>query len=71
MAKKSMMKMGTLDWLAWVLVIVGAVNWGLVGIANMNLVTSLLGAWPMLVQLVYILVGLSGLYLLWMFFSKK
>ena len=73
MAKKkiSSMKMGSIDWLAWVLVLVGAVNWGLVGIANMNLVTSLLGAWPLLVQLVYILVGLSGLYLLWMFFSKK
>lgn len=64
-------KMGTVDWLAWLLILVGAINWGLIGVANLNLVESLLGAWPMLVQITYILVGLSGLYVLWMAFSKK
>lgn len=64
-------RMTTVDWLAWLFVIVGAVNWGLVGLANMNLVTAILNSWPTLVQIVYILIGLSGLYLLWMVFSKK
>ncbi|HEX6977044.1 MAG TPA: DUF378 domain-containing protein [Patescibacteria group bacterium] len=67
----SKMKMTTVDWLAWLLVVVGAINWGLIGVANLNLVESLLGVWPVLVQIVYVLVGLSGLYVLWMAFSKK
>lgn len=73
MAKKSFSakKMSTVDWIAWLLVVVGAINWGLIGVANLNLVESLLGVWPVLVQVVYVLVGLSGLYVLWMAFSKK
>ena len=48
--------------LAWVLVIVGALNWGLVAInADWNLVTKLLGTWPVVVQVVYALVGISAL----------
>lgn len=47
--------------IAHLLVIVGALNWGLVGAFNFNLVEAILGAWPMVVKIVYILVGLSGL----------
>jgi len=47
---------------AYTLVIVGALNWGLVGAFNVNLVSMLLGAWPQLVGLVYVLVGLSAVY---------
>ena len=51
--------------LAWVLVIVGALNWGLVGInAGWNLVEMLLGSWAVVVKVVYLLVGLSALVLL-------
>lgn len=46
---------------AYLLVWVGAINWGLVGLSNYNLVESLLGGTG-LVKWVYILVGLSGLY---------
>lgn len=59
------MKMKELDWLAYVLVTVGALNWGLVGAFRLDLVQTILGTSPALVQLVYILVGLSGLYMLW------
>ena len=58
-------KMNSLMMLSWVLVTVGALNWGLVGLANINLVESLLGSWPALVQIVYILVGVAGVYSLW------
>lgn len=44
------------------LVVVGAVNWGLVGLMDFNLVTYLFGSWPFLVMVVYALVGLSGLW---------
>ncbi len=48
---------------AFLLVFVGALNWGLMGLFGMNLVMNVLGAWPMVEKLVYILVGVSGLYL--------
>lgn len=55
--------MKLLHMLAFVLVVVGALNWGLVGLMDWNLVSSLLGEGSMLEKLVYILVGVSGLYL--------
>lgn len=58
-----------LDWASLVLVIVGALNWGLVGLGTLtggdyNLVNLLLGGvmGGQLEALVYLLVGLSGLY---------
>ena len=58
-----------------VLVIVGAINWGLVGLggfmgSNLNLVHMLLGRWPQVEWVVYILVGLSGLWALWDWYTK-
>lgn len=52
---------------AWILILVGALNWGLVGLgtlmsANWNLVNMLLGSMPIVETLVYILVGLSAVY---------
>jgi uncharacterized membrane protein YuzA (DUF378 family) len=51
-----------LDWIAWVLVVVGAINWGLVGAFNFNLVAALLGDMTTAARIVYGLVGLAGLY---------
>lgn len=65
------MKMKELDWIAYVLVTVGALNWGLVGAFRLDLVQTVLGTSPGLVQLVYILVGLSGLYWLYKMSSMK
>ncbi len=67
---KAAMKMTSMDMVSWVLITVGALNWGLVGLANVNLVEALLGSWPMLVQVTYILVGASGLYSVWRMFAK-
>lgn len=60
MDNKSMM--GWMHVIAFVLVVVGALNWGLVGLMNFNLVEMIFGMGG-LTSLVYILVGLSGLYL--------
>ncbi|HAV14875.1 MAG TPA: DUF378 domain-containing protein [Candidatus Pacebacteria bacterium] len=49
---------------AFLLVVIGAINWGLVGLANYNLVEMLFGSVSGLVQLVYVLVGASGVVLL-------
>jgi hypothetical protein len=48
--------------------IIGALNWGLIGVANFNLVDHLLGAGSVAAHVVYILVGLSGVALLASFF---
>ena len=63
------MEKNALDWIALVLVIIGAVNWGLVGVGEWNLVSLILGGIPMLAQIVYILVGLAGLYMI--YFATK
>lgn len=64
-------RLSGLDWIALTLVIIGALNWGLIGIgmffdANWNLVDILLGWAPTVEALVYLLVGLSGLYVLYL-----
>ena len=43
------------------LVIVGALNWGLVGAFQFNLVNKILGSWSMVERAVYILVGLAAI----------
>lgn len=48
--------------IALILTIIGGINWGLVGIANFNLVNMLLGFAPLLERGVYIIVGLSAIY---------
>lgn len=47
--------------LTYVLVLVGALNWGLVGLFNFNLVSALLGDMTFLSRTVYILVGISSI----------
>lgn len=54
--------MPTLHWIALVLVIIGALNWGLVGLFQFDLVAALFGGpTSPLSRLIYILVGISGL----------
>jgi len=50
-------------WFAMALVIIGAVNWGLVGLLQFDLVAALFGPASMLSRLVYALVGLAGITL--------
>ena len=56
--------MKILNWLALVLVIVGGLNWGLVGFLNFDLVAMIFGTMTFLSRAVYSLVGLSALYML-------
>ena len=61
-----MKKLTILDWVALVLVIIGAVNWGLVGLFNFDLVAGIFGSMTWLSKIIYDLVGLAGLYLIFM-----
>lgn len=64
------MKMNALDWVAWVLVLVGGLNWGLVGFFDWNLVNALFGSWSSVERVVYALVGLAALYIIVMMAMK-
>lgn len=55
---------------AWWLVIIGAINWGLVGLgyymgSDYNVVKMIFGSMASVENLVYVLVGLSGAWFLW------
>lgn len=54
--------MKALHGIAFALVIIGGLNWGLTALGY-NLVSWLLGSWPMVEKVVYILVGFSAVYL--------
>ena len=60
-------KMKTIDVIVAILLIIGGLNWGLVGIFSFDLVAAIFGAMSALSRIIYILVGLSALYqaLLW------
>ena len=68
-------EMSTLEWVVVILVVVGALNWGLVGIGNfagmnLNLVNLILGSIAVLENIVYVLVGLAGAYKIYMMTRK-
>lgn len=50
------------DLIALILVIVGGLNWGLIGLLDFNLVDAIFGVGSTLSRIVYILVGLAALY---------
>lgn len=54
--------MKALNIITLILVIVGGINWGLVGIANFNLVAAIFGDTSIISKIIYILVGLSALW---------
>jgi uncharacterized membrane protein YuzA (DUF378 family) len=54
--------MKLLDTIALLLVIIGAVNWGLIGFFDFNLVSALFGDRTTFSRIIYALVGIAGLY---------
>ncbi len=58
------MKMNALDWIAWILIVIGGLNWGLYGAFEFDLVATIFGDLSVLSKIIYILVGLSALYVL-------
>lgn len=58
-----MKNLNTLDWIALILVIIGGLNWGLVGILNIDLVKTIFGSIDIIARIIYVLVGLSAIYL--------
>lgn len=58
--------LNVMDWIAMLLLIVGGLNWGLIGLFDFNLVASLFGPMTLVSRVVYGLVGLAGLYAIYL-----
>ena len=54
--------MKVIDKIALVLIIIGAINWGLVGFFSFNLVDAIFGSMSVISRIIYALVGISGLW---------
>ncbi len=61
--------MKIIDYIALVLVIIGAINWGLIGLFGFDLVATLFGSMSVISRIVYTLVGIAGLWSI-RFFAK-
>lgn len=59
-----MKNLNALDWIALILVIVGGLNWALVGLFGFDLVAAIFGEMSLLTKIVYTLVGLAAVYVL-------
>jgi len=66
-----MKKMSWLDWVAFILVVVGALNWGLVGFFEWDLVAAIFGDMTTASRVIYDLVGIAALYLIVASFGKS
>lgn len=62
--------MKIIDKIALVLIIIGAINWGLIGLFRFDLVATLFGDMSVLSRIVYTLVGISGLWGIKLLFDK-
>lgn len=62
--------MKIIDKIALALIVIGAINWGLIGIFRFNLVDTILGTMSILSRIIYTLVGISGLWGIKLLFDK-
>ena len=63
--------MKVIDTIALVLIIIGAINWGLIGLFNFNLVDTIFGTMSVISRIIYTLVGISGLWGIKLLFSNN
>ena len=63
--------MKIIDKIALVLIIIGAINWGLIGILKFDLVATIFGNMSAFSRIIYSLVGISGLWGIKLLFDEK
>ncbi len=61
----------SIDLVALALVVIGGLNWGLVGAFNFDLVATIFGEMSLISRIVYIVVGLSAVYMIYFAATKK
>jgi uncharacterized membrane protein YuzA (DUF378 family) len=66
-----MYKLSLIDKISLILVTIGALNWGLYGLFSLDLVKVIFGQFQVLARIVYILVGVSGLNLIFLWIKAR
>ena len=59
-----MSKLSALDWIALILLVIGGLNWLLVGLFSFDLVAAIFGDMSAVARIVYVIVGLCAIYML-------
>ena len=60
-----------LDKISLVLVIIGAINWGLIGFFNLDVISLLFGSLSMITRIIYAIVGIAGVYSIVLFWKLR
>ena len=65
------MEKNWLDVLALILIIIGAINWGLIGFFNLDVVSLLFGSLSMITRIIFAVVGIAGVYSIVLFWKLR
>lgn len=60
----------TIDLIALILLIIGGINWGLVGAFDFNVVQAIFGSIQIVADIIYVLIGISAIYGIFAFFKE-
>lgn len=58
------MRFSTLDWIFLILIVIGGINWGLVGLLGFDVIAALFGNMSGAARTIYAIVGIASLYLI-------
>lgn len=65
------MERNWLDVVCLILIIIGAINWGLIGFFNLDLISVIFGNMSMITRIIFAVVGIAGIYSLVLFWKLK
>ncbi|MDD6232391.1 MAG: DUF378 domain-containing protein [Frisingicoccus sp.] len=65
------MERNWLDVVSLILIIIGAINWGLIGFFNLDLISMIFGTMSMITRTIFAVVGIAGIYSLVLFWKLK
>ena len=65
------MERNWLDVVSLILIIIGAINWGLIGFFNLDLISMIFGTMSMITRTIFVVVGIAGIYSLVLFWKLK
>jgi uncharacterized protein len=62
--------MSRLEWTALVLIIIGGIAAGIRAFTGTNIFEAVIGGWEAVIRVIYVLIGLAGLYMIWVSSAK-
>jgi len=65
-----MKNLNTFDWVVFILLIIGGLNWGMIALFNIDLVSSIFGSMSTITRVIYGMVGISAIYSIYILSTK-